>query len=116
MTETFDVFRILAQTRPSGTGATTAYTKPADKPVTIHGIVVCNTTGSVVNYSVYVCKNGNTYDQTTALSYAAPIAPNESQCLEIAFTLDTASGTVGVQTSSANALNFTIIGKLREFV
>lgn len=109
-----DVYRILAQNRPSGTGAVTAYTKPTGGIVTVVGIVVCNTTSGVVTYSLYVCKNGTTYDQTTALAYSTNINANDSLFVELPFTLDTSSGTIGVQSSSANALNFTILGKLKE--
>lgn len=110
----FEIYRILAQSRPSGTGATTSYTKSTKSISTIAGIVVCNTTGSAVNYSIYICKNGTTYDQTTAIAYATPMNPNDSLFVELPFTLDTTNGSIGVQSSTGNALNFTIIGKLRE--
>ncbi len=116
MPSEYDIYRILAQSRPNGTGNTTAYTKPtiANKLSTVYGIVVCNTTASAVTYRVFVCTNGSTYDQTTALVYDAPLAANESQMVELQFTLDTASGTIGVQSSTGNAINFTIIGKNKE--
>jgi len=110
----YQISRILAQIRPSGTGATTAYTKPAKNLATVNSIAVCNTTGGTVNYSVYVCINGTTYDQTTAIAYASPIVANATYIIDLPFTLDTTNGTVGVQTSSANALTFTLIGTIKE--
>ncbi len=110
----FDIFRVLAQSRPNGTGNTTAFTKPVNKYSTIYSIIVCNTTGSARTYSVFICTNGTTYDETTAIIFASPIAPNETQCVQMEVTLDTTNGTIGVQSSSANALNFTIIGKNKE--
>lgn len=110
----FEIYRILAQFRPSGTGTTTAYTKSTKNIPTIVGIAVCNTTSSAVNYSIYICKNGTTYDQTTAIAYATVINANDTLFVELPFSLDTASGTIGVQSSTGNALNFTIIGKLKE--
>lgn len=114
-TTPFEVNRILAQNRPSGTSAVTGYTKPSNLPVTINNIVICNTTGSAVSYSVYICKNGTTYDQTTAIAYSVNIPANDTMIIDLSFTLDTASGTIGVQSSSANALNFTILGTIKEY-
>lgn len=111
----FDIYRILAQSRPSSTSATTAYTKPSKQIATVFGIVVCNTTGSAITFSVYVCKNGTTYDQTTAILYTVALAANETQYIMIPVTLDTTSGTIGVQTSTSNAINFTILGKIKEY-
>ncbi len=110
----FDIYRILAQSRPSGTGAVTGYTKPTKDVPTIVGIGVCNTTASAVQYSIYICKNGATYDQTTAIAYSTNINANDSLFVEFPFTLDTTSGSIGIQSSTGNALNFTIIGKLKE--
>ncbi len=112
----FPVYRILAQSRPSGTGTTTAYTKPTKAPVTITSIAVCNTTASAVQFSIYVSPTGTTYDQTTALAYSMTIPANDTDIIQFPFTLDTAGGTVGVQSSTGNALMFTIIGKIREFI
>ena len=112
----FEINRILAQNRPAGTGTNTAYTKPTSTIVTITAIVVCNTTGSSANYSIYACKNGTTYDQTTALCYSAILAANTTVLIEIPFTLDTTSGTVGIQSGTGNALNFTILGKIKESI
>jgi hypothetical protein len=110
----FPIERVLAQINPSGTSAVTAYTKPTNKIVTVNTIVVCNTSGSAINFSLYLCTNGTTYNTTTALAYQQPIAANETQVVYIPFTLDTTSGTVGVQSSSANAINFTILGNVKE--
>jgi len=116
MVDSFDIFRVLAQGRYNDTATHTIYTKPTplSKIITITGIVVCNTTASAINYSIYICTNGTTYDQTTALLYQNPIAANETQVVDLQVSLDTASGTIGVQNSSANAINFTVIGKIRE--
>lgn len=110
----FEVFRILAQVRPSGIGAVTAYTKPTKILPTVTGIVICNTTSGPVNFSIYICTNGTTYDQTTTIAYSQQVPANDTVIVDLQFTLDTTSGTVGVQTSSANALTFTIIGQLKE--
>lgn len=110
----FEIFRVLAQSRPGTTGNTTAYTKPAGKAVTVHAINICNTTNAAVTYRLFVCTNGTTYDQTTALAYDATLGANQTQQWDLPFTLDTTSGTVGVQSSTGSAINFTLIGKIKE--
>lgn len=110
----FEVFRLLSQQRPSGTTAVTAYTKPTKGMVTIVAVAICNTTAGAVNASLYVDIDGTTYDQTTAIAYSMVIPANDTVVIEFPITLDTTNGTVGIQTSSANALTFTIIGKLKE--
>lgn len=113
--EPFPVNRVLAQNRPSGTGTTTAYTKPSNKVVTINNIVIANTTGSPVSYSLYICTNGTTYDQTTTIAYSVNIPANDVVIIDLSFTLDTTNGTVGIQSSTGNALNFTILGQIKEY-
>ena len=105
-------YNILAQTNPSGTSAVTAYTKPTQYPVTIVGIAVCNTTNSNVTYSIYVSPTGTTYDTTTAIVYSYLLLANDSDFIEFPFTLNVNGGTIGVKSSSANAINYTIIGKI----
>lgn len=112
----FNVFTLLAQARPAGTGAVTAYTKPANALVTIVGIIIANTTGSAATYSIYVDSDGSTYDQTTAILYDTNLNANQSDFLEMPITLDAAGGTLGIKTGTGNALTFTIIGQKREIV
>ena len=110
----FEINRVLAQNNPSGTSAVTAYTKPSNKTVTINNILVCNTDSSAHAYSIYICTNGTTYDNTTAIALATNIPANDTAIVDLSFTLDTANGTVGIKSSSANNLNFTILGNTKE--
>lgn len=111
----FEIHRILAQTRPTDTAAHTAYTKPSKQPVTVEAIAVCNTTASAATFRIFICTNGTTYDQTTAIAYDMTCPANDTDIISFPFTLDTAGGTVGVRSGTGSALNFTIIGKIKEF-
>lgn len=114
MVQEFNIFRILAQARPAGIAAVTAYTKPTKALVTVKGLIVCNTTGGTVTYSLYVDPNGSTYDQTTAILYDTPLLANESDFIELPLSLEKNGTTIGIKTGTGNALNFTILGELRD--
>lgn len=103
----------LAQSRPSGTGATSVIAKSRKRKLLITSIIVANTTGSAANYSIYLDKDGTTYDQTTALFYAVSLTANGTEIIEftngLPFDTD-ASGNLAVQTGTGSALTFTING------
>lgn len=102
---------LLAQSRPSGTSAVSAYAPLARIKALITQIVVCNTTGGSVNLSIYLDADGTTYDQTTALYYTVALAANSTLLIPFTNGLPIANpGNLAVQTSSANALTFSIIG------
>lgn len=103
----------LAQIRPSGTAAVLAYANGRlNAEITL--IVVCNTTASPVNFSIFHDNDGTTFDQSTALYYAKSLAANDTALLPFhspnAGLAVRPSGNIGVQTSTANALNFTLYG------
>lgn len=102
----------LAQARPSGTTAVSAFT--AKMATEITRIVVCNTTGVAAKFSLYHDDNGSTFDADTALYVDKSVAANESAVIEaqgpnsgITVSKD---GQIGVKTDTANALNFTLYG------
>ena len=110
----FQIHRLLAQVRPSGTSATTGYTKPSKKTVTITHIVISNTTGSAVTVSLYYDADGSTYDETTSILFGQTIAANDTWIIDIPWTMEVASGTVGVRTGTGSALTFSIFGQVRD--
>lgn len=102
----------LAQSRPSGTTAVSAFT--ALMPTEITRIIVCNTTGTAANMSIYHDDDGSTFDATTALYESKSVPANDS--IEIkaesigAGLMMAKNGQIGVKTGTANALTFTIYG------
>ena len=103
---------LLAQVRPSVTSAVLGFAAQLRTEITL--IVISNTTASAVNFSLYHDDNGTTYDQTTALYYAVQVAANSTELIQIASPnagiLLSSGGNLGVQSSTANALNFSIYG------
>ncbi len=102
----------LAQSRPAGTSAVSAFTASVATEIT--RIVIANTTSSSANASLFHDDNGSTFDQTTALLYAVAIPANsttiiESSGLGSGFHM-AADGQIGVQTGTGSALTFTIYG------
>lgn len=111
--------KLLAQIRPSGTTAVQAYQSPpavASKGLRteITLIVICNTTAGSINFSLYHHDSGTTYNQTTALYYATALAANSTLKLDMGTVNGGIAmkpgGTIGVQSSTADALNFSLYG------
>lgn len=111
--------KLLSQMRPSGTTAVQAYQSPpaaASKGLRteITFIVICNTTASPASFSLYHHDSGTTYDQTTALFYAVIVPANTTTLIETQTTNGGIAikpgGTVGIQTSVASALTFSLYG------
>ena len=101
----------LAQSRPSGTSATSIFT--ATLPTEITRIVICNTTGSAANYSLYHDDNGSTFDQTSALFYTVSLAANSTQNIELtpgSGLMVSKDGQIAFQAGTGNALTCTIYG------
>lgn len=106
---------LLAQTRPSSTSATSAFSSIL--ATTITRIHITNTTGSAAAASVYHDDDGTTFDQTTALLYSKSIAANTSETIEAA-SLDSgitvaAGGAIGVRSQTPSALTFSLYGVTR---
>lgn len=103
---------ILAQSRPATTAAADLYSPAANRRAVISKIIVCNTTGSAANASLFADADGTTKDQTTALIYAKSVAANDR--LELLFEdgleLDE-DGTIGIQSGTNDALTFTLLGR-----
>ena len=103
----------LAQSRPSGTTAVTAYTN-ANVRTEISRIYIANTTGSSAAFSLYHDDDGTTYSEATAIAFSAPIAANTV----VSFGFEAVGGgitvapggSLGVKTGTANAITFTVYG------
>jgi hypothetical protein len=105
----------LAQVRPSAS-ASTAYTATLRTEVT--QIVVCNTSGSPAQFSIYHDDDGATYDATTSLFWLAAIDANTtvtiiSEAIGSGFAVKR-GGAIGVKPSVDQALTFTVYGVTEE--
>lgn len=103
--------KMLAQRRDNDTSTHTLYTRPASTTVIIKTIEIVNTTGSAATYRLFFHNSGTTYDQTTACGgYDTSVAANSTVTKQVSWAMDTASGTIGYQQGTANALTITVFG------
>ena len=103
---------ILAQSRPANTSAANLYSPAANRRAVLSRVIVCNTTGSAANASVFADADGSTKDQTTALRYAKSVAANDSLEIEFPDGLEIGEdGTIGIQSGTNDALTFTLLGR-----
>lgn len=101
----------LAQLRPTNTSAASAYSPGDDISTRITSIIVCNVTGSSANYRIFHDEDGSTYTQNTALFYDVALPGNTTDIIEIEMDMIDTNGNLGVRTSTANSLVFTVYGE-----
>ena len=107
---------LIAQTRPSNTTASTAYT--ATLKTSISRIIVVNTTGSAATFRLFHDDDGSPYDETTAVVWDNSIASGGYVDLQAyldagAITI-AVSGTLGVRSGTGNALTFNVYGQVED--
>lgn len=100
----------LGQLRPSSTTAVSLYSPAADITWVAKALFVCNTSTAVATFRVFHDEDGTTYDETTALFWDVSISSNETRSVTSLLAGFTNAGNVGVRTSVANALTFTLYG------
>lgn len=115
MTTRFGAGSQLAQSRPSGTTATSIYTATLRTEITV--ISICNTTANTAKFGIFHDDDGSTFDQTTALHYTQDI-PSYTTVYLNAESLGgitiAPDGQLGIQTDTASALTFTVYGVTEE--
>jgi len=102
----------IAQTRPSGTTATTFIQE--DRPWTVDLVMVTNTGAVSADVSLYHDADGTTYDTSTAILYTISVAVGEVYMIEFAAPIRNIdrSGSLGVQASVADTLTITAFGEV----
>lgn len=103
----------LGQSRPNLTTAASLYS-PAASVEAAFRILICNTTAASAKYSIYLDDDGTTYDETTALAFSQDIGANETISFPPSndkIVMNNSSGNLAVQTDTADALTFTILGE-----
>ena len=102
------VYKVLAQSTPSATTATTLYTVPSATSAVISTITVCNRGTSAASYRIAVRPAGNTLANQHYLAYDVAIAANDTTALTLGITLAT-TDVVTVYASTAN-FSFNVFG------
>lgn len=101
-------YKVLGQSAPSATTATTLYTVPSATETVVSTIAVTNRAATAATFRIAVRPNGATLANEHYVTYDAPIAANDSLFITVGATAD-ASDVITVYASTAN-LSFTAFG------
>jgi hypothetical protein len=101
-------YKVLGQSNPSATTATTLYTVPSATSTVVSTITVCNQASSAATYRIAVRPAGETLAAKHYIVYGATVAASDTTTLTLGLTLAT-TDVVTVYASSAN-LSFNAFG------
>jgi hypothetical protein len=93
-------YKVLGQSKPSATTATTLYTCPSATQTVISSLTVCNQ-GSSGTYRIAIRPNGASLSGEHYIAYDANLAANSFISLTLGLTID-ASDVVTIYASSAD--------------
>jgi hypothetical protein len=102
------VYKVLAQSAPSATTATTLYTVPASTSAVVSTITVSNRGTASASYRIAVRPGGATLANQHYLAYDVAIAANDTTALTLGITLAT-TDVITVYASTAN-FSFNVFG------
>jgi len=101
-------YKVLGQSNPSATTATTLYTVPASTNTVVSTISICNQAGTSASYRIAVRPAGATLAAQHYLAYDIALAANDTTALTLGITLAT-TDVVTIYASSAT-LSFSAFG------
>ena len=101
-------YKVLAQSAPSATTATSAYTVPSATSAVVSTIVVANRAASPATYRIAVRPAGATLANQHYIAYDVTVGASDSTTLTLGITLAT-TDVVTVYASTAN-LSFNVFG------
>jgi hypothetical protein len=101
-------YKVLGQSNPSATTATTLYTCPAATQTVISTISICNQAASQGTYRIAVRPNGATLAPEHYVVYDATIAATTTVAYTLGITID-ASDVVTIY-ASASTMSFNAFG------
>jgi hypothetical protein len=94
-------YKVLGQSNPSATTATTLYTCPAGTQTVVSTIMVCNQGATSGTYRIAIRPNGASLAKEHYVAYDVSIGANTSVGYTAGFTID-ASDVVTIYASSAD--------------
>jgi hypothetical protein len=94
-------YKVLGQSAPRATTATTLYTVPSATQTVVSTLVVCNQAGTAGTYRIAIRPNGATLAQEHYIAYDVSLDANTTTAYTIGATID-AADVVTVYASSAN--------------
>ncbi len=101
-------YKVLGQSNPSATTATTLYTVPSSTATVASTISVCNQAGTAATYRIAIRPAGATLEAKHYIVYGATVPASDATMLTLGITLAT-TDVVTVYASSAN-LSFNLFG------
>jgi hypothetical protein len=101
-------YKVLGQSNPSATTATTLYTCPASTQTVISTITICNQAATSGTYRIAVRPNGATIAPEHYVVYDASIQANTTTAYTLGLTVD-ASDIISVY-SSSTSMSFNAYG------
>jgi len=102
------VYKVLGQSAPSATTATTLYTVPSSTEAVISTLIVANRAGTAATYRISIRPNGATLANQHYIAYDVAVGAADSTTLTLGITLD-AADVLEVYASTAN-LTFNAFG------
>jgi len=102
------IYKVLGQSNPSATTATTLYTAPASTSTVVSTITICNQASSAATYRIAVRPAGETLAAKHYIVFGATVPASDTTTLTLGLTLAT-TDVVTVYASSAN-LSFNAYG------
>ena len=101
-------YKVLGQSNPAATTATTLYTVPAATQAVVSSIVIANLTASAATFRIAVRVAGATLANSQYVAYDVTVGASDSTALTLGITLN-ATDVITVYASTAN-LTFTAFG------
>jgi len=101
-------YKVLGQSNPSATTATTLYTVPASTQAVISTIVIANLTASAATFRISVRPAGAAQTNAMYIAYDITVGASDSTALTLGVTMNT-TDVLTVYGSTAN-LAFTAFG------
>lgn len=93
--------KVLGQSNPAATTATTLYTVPSAKSAVVSTLSVCNTAATAATFRVAVRPAGATLATVHYLAYDTTVGANDTTTITIGITLAT-TDVITVYASTAN--------------
>jgi glucose-6-phosphate dehydrogenase assembly protein OpcA len=101
-------YKVLGQSNPSATTATTLYTVPSATEAVISTIVIANLAATAATFRIAVRPNGATLANSQYIAYDITVGGSDSTALTLGITVD-ATDVITVYASTAN-ITFTAFG------
>lgn len=101
-------YKVLGQSNPSATTATTLYTVPSATQAVVSTIVICNQAASAATFRISVRPAGAAQTAAMYLAYDVTVGASDSTALTLGITLG-ATDVITVYGSTAT-LSFTAFG------